>query len=172
MGWNTDVACSEGDDGESEKRVKMNASLWYLLKIRIRHEIKQYFGKTNVSTHTQKISRRWLETKNSLHVSWESLCWLRAHISICGCMGRKTEGKKKTNVMHGNTSSYKSYTDETENTVSTRLKSTASGMITLLFTKKSCFSLMGFLACFNIGGTKWIALANEMWTEVARVTLG
>lgn len=95
MGWNTDVACSEGGDGESEKRVKMNASLWYLLKIRIRHEIKQYFGKTNVSTHTQKISRRWLETKNSLHVSWESLCWLRAHISICGCMGRKTEGKKK-----------------------------------------------------------------------------
>ena len=38
------------------------------------------------------------------------------------------------------TGSHKSHTDENENTMSMHVKSTASGMTALLFTKKSCFS--------------------------------
>ena len=58
------------------------------------------------------------------------------HIRVHG----KENGGEKLSQMDVRTGSRKSHTDEDENTMSIHVKSTASGMIALLFTKKSCFS--------------------------------
>ena len=52
----------------------------------------------------------------------------------------KENGGEKPSEMDVRTGSRKSHTDESENAVSVHVKSTASGMIALLFPKKSCFS--------------------------------